>query len=67
MQYEVRFVRDGDLPVRHDWAMVRQGRITVLFIKQSALSPHVLEQAWRAGNLLANQRLEREHGFPAAL
>ena len=68
MQYRVMFVEDSALPPRQDWALARQGSTTMLFIKRGAADePKRWEAAWRGANLLANQRLEREHGLAAAL
>ena len=68
MKYVIDFVDDADLPARHDWALVRQRDTTMLFIKRSAAErPERWEAAWAGANLLANQRLEREHGLAAAL
>jgi hypothetical protein len=67
MQYAVMFVEDHELPPGHDWALARQGETTMLFAKESKVSERMLERAWRGANLLANQRLKREHGIPATL
>lgn len=68
MEYSVMFVEDSALPPRHDWALVRQGSTTMLFFKESAAACALRwEAAWRGANLLANKRLEREHGVSAAL
>lgn len=68
MEYTVMFVEDAALPARQDWALARQGPATMLFMKLSvAADTKRWEAAWRGANLLANQRLEREHGLTAAL
>ena len=67
MQYAVMFVEDHELPAGHDWALARQGDMTMLFAKESRVSERMLERAWVAANLLANQRLEREHGLTKVL
>lgn len=68
MDYRVMIVEDSDLPTRQDWALARQGSTTMLFVTESAAArPEQWEAAWRGANLLANQRLQREHGLSAAL
>lgn len=67
MQYEVRYVHPNALPALQDWAIARQGDMTVLFVKRGRMTPHLLQRAWRGGDLLADERLQREHGLPHAL
>ena len=68
MHYAVMFVDNADLPAGHDWAIARQRETTMLFIKRAAVDcPRRWERVWRGANLLANQRLEREHGLTKAL
>jgi hypothetical protein len=67
MHYAVMFVADHDLPPGKDWVLARQGDTTMLFAKESKVSERMLERAWCGANLLANQRLEREHGVTSAL
>jgi len=67
MQYAVMFVEDHELPSEHDWILARQGETTMLFAKESKVSERLLERAWLGANLLANQRLEREHGLTKTL
>ena len=44
--YEIEYVEDEALPDGHAWALVRQGPRVCLFLKASAVSQEVLEQAW---------------------
>lgn len=67
MHYAVMFVDDHDLPAGQDWVLARQGETTMLFAKESKVTERLLERAWLGANLLANQRLEREHGVTSAL
>lgn len=67
MHYAVMFVGEHELPAKQDWVLARQGDTTMLFAKESKVTEALLERAWRGANLLANQRLEREHGVSSAL
>lgn len=68
MDYAVMFVEDAALPARQDWALARQGSTTMLFMRESVIhDAERWEAAWQGANLLANKRLEREHGIAAAL
>ena len=67
MQYAVLFVQEDELPPGHSWVLARQGETTMLFIKESQVTERMLERAWEGANLLANQRLKREHGLTSAL
>lgn len=68
VNYAVMFVEDSALPGRHDWALVRQGQTTMLFMRDSVVhDSERWEAAWRGANLLANKRLQREHGIATAL
>lgn len=44
--YGVMFVQDDELPTM--WALVRFDGRTRLFIRESSVTPEVLEQAWAA-------------------
>lgn len=53
--YSVKFVADEALPSGHKWALARDGEGNYyVFIKQSCVSPSVLEQAWAAFRSLTN-------------
>ena len=67
MHYAVMFVEDHELPPEHDWVIARQGDTTMLFAREAKISEQMLERAWVGANLLANQRLKREHGITSAL
>lgn len=55
--YSVKFVDDGALPAGHNWAIARDGDGNFYaFIKQSKVSPCVLEQAWAGYRELAAHR-----------
>ena len=47
MCYKVLFVKDGDLPDGHAWALARDvDGSCYVFIKQGCVTPRVLEEAW---------------------
>lgn len=58
MHYRVAFVGDGELPDAQDWAMIRVGGVVVFAVKESRVTPCVLEQAWQAYRCLAACRPE---------
>lgn len=54
MTYDVRFVHDQALPRDHDFVLLARGPDSVhVFIRESALTPAVLEDAWAAYRELA--------------
>lgn len=58
--YAVQYVSDEELPPDQEWVMLRIGRSMRLFIKESAVCPRVIEEAW-AGY----RRLVAEPAMPA--
>lgn len=49
--YRVRFVNDEDMPT--EWAFVRSDGRLRLYLRESAVCPAILEQAWAAYRNLA--------------
>lgn len=50
MLFTVRFVHDHALPEGHDWILgITDNDERFLFVKRSAVSPRVLEEAWAGG------------------
>lgn len=54
MRYEVREVRNDDLPERQEWALAQCGECVMLFVKKrSAALMEVYAEAWAAYRLMA--------------
>lgn len=67
--YGVTFVRDEELPAGYDWVLTRCRRTgtTHCFVKESAVRPRVIEEAWAAYRLMV-RRLHVEAGcLPVAV
>lgn len=54
--YDVRIIGETDLPAGHDWALVEREGSTTLLVKESALGPEVVAEAWAA-----YRKLDRRH------
>lgn len=50
--YAVCYVNDAELPEDREWVMVRTGRGMYLFLKESAVCPRVIQEAWAGYRLL---------------
>lgn len=48
MRYEVRFVEGHQLPAGHDWMMIQTATECFVFVRDDAVCPTVIEQAWAA-------------------
>jgi hypothetical protein len=48
MPIRVRFVEDAELPAEVDWAIARDARGRMFFVKASKVCPEVLSEAWAA-------------------
>ena len=56
--YGVSYVDDDELPAETDWLFVKTGEGGLLLcIKEHAVSPEVLEEAWAAYRQLANDHV----------
>jgi len=56
----VRFVGESDLPVGHDWVVGQtDDGDAFLFIKEGAVVPSHIEEAWHGYRLLSAGRLHR--------
>lgn len=60
--YRVVFVSDQALPEGQDWAIVECGDETVCVMKQSRISPDMLEEAWAAYRILLSVPAPRQPG-----
>ena len=45
-QHEVLFVCDRHMPPEHDWMMIEMPDAVVCVVRDSQVSPQVLEEAW---------------------
>lgn len=61
--YAVVFVGEDELPCDHDWALIRTGSDVVLVVKESRVTPCVLEEAWTAFRVW----VDRDPGLAAAV
>lgn len=55
MPFRIKFVEDKDLPKNVDWAIARDERGQMFFVKQSRICPDVLAEAWAAADQLATR------------
>lgn len=65
--YAIEYVGDDDLPAKHQWAIVRLGPRVVLYIKESAVCPKLLEEAWAGFRHLEEQESRQPQALPAIL
>jgi hypothetical protein len=59
MGYGVKFVNDSKIPAGHDFMVVALPDGAVTFLRESALSPKSLEDAWAAYRALRSPRDEQ--------
>jgi hypothetical protein len=57
--HKIQLIGQHDLPTGQDWALVEHDEQITLFIKEHALTPHSLEEAWAAIRLLTSPRHPR--------
>lgn len=59
MEYRIEFVDDQALPEGHDFLLAQTAENAVIFYRESAISPEMLEDSWAAFRALGKPR--RDH------
>jgi hypothetical protein len=57
--HHIQMISEDDLPTGQEWALVEHDEQITLFIKERALTPRNLEEAWAAYRLLTTPRHPR--------
>ena len=57
--HKIQLIGQLELPANQDWALVEHDGQIILFIKEHALTPHCLEEAWAAYRQLTKPRHPR--------
>jgi hypothetical protein len=55
----IRFIEDDELPVGHDWLLVRHPNAYMFFVKRSKVTREVLEAGWAEYERMAGERRMR--------
>lgn len=59
--HRIQLIADDGLPGGCDWVLVEHDEQITLFIKEHALTPDILQEAWAAYRLLTEPRHPRPH------
>jgi hypothetical protein len=62
--HHIHLIDNTDLPTGQDWAFVEHDEQITLFIKEHALTPRALEEAWAGYRLLTTPRHPKMHLVP---